>query len=358
MNPTQDLRELGQSIWLDNITRSMLDDGTLARYIKEYAVTGLTSNPTIFQKAIATGTAYDADIAAASADTDAEALFAQLALADLARAAELFAPAHRASDGMDGWVSMEVSPLLADDAPATVQAARQLHAQGRRDNLFIKIPGTPAGVQAIEAAVFAGIPINVTLLFSATQALAAADAWMRGLERRLDAGQDVKVHSVLSLFISRWDVAVQDKAPRGLENQLGIAVAGRAWAAWEKLRQGERWQRLKAAGAPMQRMLWASTGTKDPQASDVLYVEALALPSTINTMPDKTIQALADHGQIPAPGQAVAADAGACEQVIARFEQAGVDVAVLAGQLQREGAQAFVKSWQALIQDIEDKRAS
>lgn len=358
MNPTQDLRELGQSIWLDNITRDMLDDGTLVRYIEAYAVTGLTSNPTIFQKALATGSAYDADIAAARADTDAEALFAQLALADLARAAELFAPVHRASDGADGWVSMEVSPLLADDAQATVQAARQLHAQGGRTNLFIKIPGTPAGVQAIEEAVFAGIPINVTLLFSAEQTLAAAQAWMRGLERRLDAGQDVKVHSVLSLFISRWDVAVQDTAPRGLENQLGIAVAGRTWAAWEKLQQGERWQRLKAAGAPVQRMLWASTGTKDPQASDVLYVEALALPSTINTMPDKTIRALADHGRIPARGQALAADASACEQVIARFEQAGVDVAALAGQLQREGAQAFVKSWQALIQDLQDKRRS
>lgn len=358
MKPTQELHDLGQSLWLDNITRGMLDDGTLARYIREYSVTGLTSNPTIFQKAMAAGTAYDADIAAAGADGNTEVLFAQMALADLARAADLLAPAHRASDGLDGWVSMEVSPLLADDAEATVQAAKTLHAQGGRDNLFIKIPGTPAGTQAIEEAIFAGIPINVTLLFSAEQAMAAAKAWMRGLERRLDAGQEINIHSVLSLFVSRWDVAVKDKAPDGLANQLGIAVAGRTWAAWQALQQGERWQRLKAAGAPVQRMLWASTGTKDPHASDVLYIEALALAGTINTMPDKTLKAFADHGQVPRSGQAPMDDTHACEQIITRFEQAGIDVDALAGQLQREGAQAFVKSWRELMQGIQSKRTS
>lgn len=358
MKPTQELHDLGQSLWLDNITRDLLDDGTLARYIRDDSVTGLTSNPSIFQKAMASGHAYDADIAAADAGTSTEALFAQMALADLGRAASLFQPAHQQSNGMDGWVSMEVSPLLADDAPATVQAAKALHAQGGRDNLFIKIPGTPAGCKAIEEAIFAGIPINVTLLFSAEQTLAAAQAWMRGLERRLDAGHGLNIHSVLSLFVSRWDVAVKDKAPEGLANQLGLAVAGRTWAAWQELQQGQRWQRLKAAGAPVQRMLWASTGTKDPHASDVLYIEALALAGTINTIPDQTLQAFADHGQVPHSGQAAVDDAHACEQVIARFEQAGVDVDALAEQLQQEGAQAFVKSWRALMQGIQGKRAS
>lgn len=353
MKPTEQLHALGQRIWLDNITRSMLDDGTLARYIREHALTGLTSNPTIFQKAMASGTAYDADIAAADAGTDTEALFVSLALADLARAADLFAPAHQRSGGMDGWVSMEVSPLLADDAEATLQAVLQLHAQGQRDNLFIKIPGTAAGVQAIEDATHAGVPINVTLLFSREQTLAAAQARMRGLERRLAEGKDVNVHSVLSLFVSRWDVAVHEQAPAGLQNQLGIAMAHRTWHAWQELQQGERWQRLKAAGAPVQRMLWASTGTKDPHASDVLYVEALALANTINTIPEKTLLAFADHGRVDSGD---APDRAGCEQVIARFEQAGVDVATVAEQLQREGASAFVKSWQALMQGLQSKR--
>ena len=355
MKPTEQLHALGQRIWLDNITRSMLDDGTLAGYIREHALTGLTSNPTIFQKAMASGTAYDADIAAADASTDTEALFIRLALADLARAADLFAPAHQRSNGMDGWVSMEVSPLLADDAKGTLQAVLQLHEQGRRDNLFIKIPGTAAGVQAIEDATHAGVPINVTLLFSREQTLAAAQAWMRGLERRLAEGKDVNVHSVLSLFVSRWDVAVKDQVPAELQNQLGIAMAGRTWHAWCELQQDERWQRLQAAGAPVQRMLWASTGTKDPHASDVLYVEALALPNTINTIPEKTLLAFADHGRV---GSGQAPELADCEQVIARFEQAGVDVAALAQQLQDEGASAFVDSWQALMQDVQRKRGT
>ncbi len=353
MKPTTELHAFGQSLWLDNITRAMLDSGTLKRYIDLLSVTGLTSNPTIFQHAIGGGDAYDADIFAAPPGTDTEDLFIAMALADLGQAADLFGSSHKVSGGTDGWVSMEVSPLLADDAPGTVSAAKALHHRGARENLFIKIPGTKAGIAAIEEATFAGIPINVTLLFSAAQTIAAAEARMRGIARRIEADLDPRIHSVLSLFISRWDVAVADKVPADLRNRLGIAVAGQTLRAFGELQASARWRRLADAGAPAQRLLWASTGTKDPTASDVLYIEALVVKGTINTIPEKTLHAFADHGRV---GQGVAADGGDCDAVIARFQQAGINTDTLAARLLLEGADAFVKSWQQLMQGIDQKR--
>ncbi|HEY7255826.1 MAG TPA: transaldolase, partial [Solirubrobacterales bacterium] len=308
MKPTQELHEIGQSLWLDNITRTLVDDGTLQGYVDELSVTGLTSNPTIFDKAISGGNAYDEQIAAAAPGADStEELFFELALADLRDATEIFAPIHARTDGVDGWASLEVSPLLADDAAASIEQAARLHEKGGRDNLYIKIPGTEAGRTAIEESIFAGVPINVTLLFSREQYLAAAEAYMRGLERRVEAGLDPAVASVASIFVSRWDVAVQDTAPAGLRNQLGVAVARRAYRAYRELLDSERWRSLENEGARPQRLLFASTGTKDPEASDTLYVEALAAPFTINTMPDNTLHAVADHGEI---GEPLADDGG------------------------------------------------
>jgi len=353
MNPTLELHELGQSLWLDNITRGILDDGTLKRYISDDAVTGLTSNPTIFDHAIAGGEDYDAQIAQlAGQGKSGEAAFFELALQDLTRAADLFEKAHKKTNGVDGWVSLELSPLLADDTQGSIEAARRLHAQGKRENLFIKIPGTPAGVPAIEESIFNGVPINVTLLFSREQYLAAANAYMRGIERRIEAGLDPKVGSVASLFVSRWDVAVKDKVPAELKNRLGIAIAQRTYKAYRELLASDRWKKLEAAGALPQRMLWASTGTKDPKASDTLYIEALAAPDTINTIPDKTLLAFAEHGRV---GEPMREDGGDCEQVIARFRQAGIDDAQLAEQLQREGKESFDKSWTELLKRIADK---
>ncbi|MEO7149313.1 MAG: transaldolase [Rhodanobacteraceae bacterium] len=353
MNPTQQLHDLGQSLWLDNITRKILDDGTLERYIDDDAVTGLTSNPTIFDHAIKEGDDYDDSIEEKAANgKSGEELFFELALEDLTRAANLFRPAHEKTKGLDGWVSLEVSPLLADDIQGTITAAAQLHAQAQCENLFIKIPGTPAGVPAIEESIFNGVPINVTLLFSREQYLAAAQAYLRGIERRIAAGRDPKVGSVASLFVSRWDVAVADKVPAELKNRLGTAIAQRTYKAYRELLTSPRWQKLAATGAQPQRMLWASTGTKDPDASDILYAEALAAPDTINTMPEKTLLAFAEHGRL---GQPMAEDGGDAEQVIARFNKAGVDDAQLAEQLQREGAQSFDKSWNELLERIEKK---
>lgn len=355
MKPTRRLHELGQSLWLDNITRTLLDDGTLQRYIDEFSITGLTSNPSIFDGAIGGG-AYDACIREkARAGVSGEALFIELALEDLRRAADLFHPAFVASDGIDGWVSMEVSPLLAGDTAGSIEAARRIHRQADRPNLLVKIPGTPEGLPAIEASIFAGIPINVTLLFSREQYLAAAEAYLRGIERRLDAGLDPAVVSVASLFISRWDVAVHDQVPPALCNQLGIAIGQRTYRAYRELLASPRWRRLADAGARPQRLLWASTGTKDPEASDTLYVEALAAPDTIDTIPEKTLQAFAEHGAIEA---ALADDGGDAEAVLARFAQAGIDIDALALRLQHEGAEAFVKSWQQLLQRIADKSAA
>ncbi|MBS0383501.1 MAG: transaldolase [Proteobacteria bacterium] len=356
MNPTQQLHDLGQSIWLDNITRGILDDGTLARFIAEDNVTGLTSNPSIFDKAIAGGHNYDRAVADLLAQgQQGEELFFSLALQDLTCAADLFKPAFHHSDGVDGFVSLEVSPLLADDTHATIESAVALHAKARRDNLFIKIPGTPAGIPAIEESIYRGVPINVTLLFSREQYLAAAEAWMRGIERRIAEGKSPNVDSVASVFISRWDVAVADQVPAELKDKLGIAIGQRTYKAYCDLRATPRWKKIVAAGVHPQRLLWASTGTKDPKASDTLYVEALAAPDTINTIPDKTILAFADHGKLRG---AMDRNGGDCEHVIARFNAAGIDDAALAGKLQRDGAAAFVKSWNDLLGRIAQKSSA
>src|SRR5882757_1066986 len=339
MKPTQKLHELGQSLWVDNITRDMLSEGTLKGYIDDLSVTGLTSNPSIFEKAIGSGDSYDQQIsevsgAAENADGPGaesnENVFFELALADLRAAADLFADAHTRSGGVDGFVSLEVSPLLADDTAATIEQAAQLHAKAARENLFIKIPGTPAGLGAIEESIFAGIPINVALLFDDQQYLRAADAYMKGIERRIEAGLDPVVHSVASIFMSRWDVAVAEEVPAELKNRLGIAIGGRAYRAYRELLDSDRWMRLANHGARAQRLLWASTGTKDPEASDTLYIEAFASPFTVDTMPDKTLEAFADHGEL---GDLMDPSGGNSEQVLKEFEGAGIDLAALGARL-------------------------
>ena len=350
---TQRLHDLGQRLWLDNITRDLLASGTLARYIAELSVTGLTSNPTIFDKAIGSGASYDDSIrqGAARGLTD-EGVFFELALQDLMQAADLFRPVFDASDGVDGWVSLEVSPLLAGDTAGTIRAAAQLHARAARPNLFIKIPGTPQGVPAIEQSIFDGVPINVTLLFSREHYLAAAEAYLRGIERRIDAGLSPKVESVASLFISRWDAAVKEEISPPFHNRLGIAIALRCYKAQRELLASERWRRLAGAGARPQRLLWASTGTKDPAARDTLYIEALAAPDTINTIPEPTLLAFADHGE---PGAVMPSDGGYAEAVLDEFRREGVDDEALAARLQREGVQAFAKSWSGLLAQIREK---
>ena len=349
MKPTQQLHELGQSLWIDNITRDMLDDGTIERYIDELSVTGLTSNPTIFAHAISGGEDYDEQIAELrERGLESEQLFFELALTDLRRAAKRFEPINERTDGVDGWVSLEVSPLLADDATKTIEQVRDLHSRAEC-NIFIKIPGTEAGRTAIEESIYAGIPINVTLLFSTEHYRRAADAYMRGLERRIEEGLNPDVPSVASLFISRWDKAVIDQAPDSLRGQLGIAIAKRTYRAYRELLDSERFQRLANEGARPQRLLWASTGTKDPEASDVLYVEALAAPFTINTMPDKTLLAFAEHGKA---GDPLPADGGDSQSVLAEFLDAGIDPDELATRLQKEGAEAFDASWKQLLETI------
>jgi transaldolase len=356
MKMTQRLHELGQSLWLDNITRDILDNGTLRRYISEFSVTGLTSNPTIFDEAIGGSKLYDGSIRQkAQAGLSGEDLFVELALEDLRRAADLFRPEFDRTGGLDGWVSMEVSPLLANDTQATLAAARHIHTLAARPNLYVKIPGTPAGVPAIEEAIFAGVPVNVTLLFSKDQYLAVAQAYMRGLERRQSAGLALGVSSVASLFVSRWDKAVASKVPADLRNRLGIAVAQQTYRAHRELLASARWRALAGAGAAPQRMLWASTGTKDPDASPTLYVEALAAPGTVDTMPEKTLLAFAEKGQV---GAAMPVDGGDTQAVLARFAAAGIDVDALAQKLQEEGAQSFVKSWTELMQSIADKSSA
>jgi transaldolase len=356
MKPTQALHDLGQSLWLDNITRDMLDNGTLRRYVSELSVTGLTSNPTIFDEAIGNGSAYDAGIQKkAHAGLAGEALFLELALEDLRRAADVFRPVYDAAGGTDGWVSMEVSPLLASNTQLTIEAALQIHKLADRPNLYVKIPGTPEGVPAIEAAIFAGVPVNVTLLFSREQYLAVAGAYMRGLERRLAAGLDPRISSVASLFVSRWDRAVADKVPPELRNRLGVAVGMRTYRAHCELLETKRWRDLAAAGARKQRMLWASTGVKDPKAPADLYVTAFAAPETIDTMPEKTLLAFAEHGHVKEP---MPRDGGDAEEVLKAFAGAGIDVDALGAKLQIEGAQSFVKSWEELMQRIAEKGAA
>jgi transaldolase len=353
MKATRALHDLGQSLWLDNITRNLLRAGVLRHYIDELSVTGLTSNPTIFDHAIKNSNDYDDAIRSRLAQGDSgERLFFELALEDLTEAADLFRPIYDRTGGMDGWVSLEVSPLLAHDTKSTVAEAKDLHARAQRPNLLIKIPGTKEGLPAIEEAIFAGVPINVTLLFSAEQYVAASDAYMRGIERRIEAGLKADVRSVASIFISRWDVAVAGKVPQALNNQLGIAVSKRAYKAYLGLLSSPRWMRAYNAGARPQRLLWASTGTKDPKASDVLYVQALAAPFTVNTIPEVTLKAFADHGAV---GATMPIDGGDADEVLARFAAAGIDVQALAAQLQDEGAKTFVKSWTDLMGVITSK---
>jgi transaldolase len=353
MNPTRRLHDAGQSLWLDNITRGLLTGGGLARYIQTLSVTGLTSNPTIFDQAIRKSPDYDAAIRAKTASgREGEALFFDLALEDLTQAADLFRPVHEATNRVDGWVSLEVSPKLAYDTASTLAAAKDLHARASRANLFIKIPGTRDGIPAIEEAIFAGVPINVTLLFSREQYLAAAEAYIRGIERRVAAGLNAHVPSVASLFVSRWDVAAAKTAPAALRGQLGVAIAKRTYKAYRELLASDRWLRLLNVGARSQRLLWASTGTKDPAAPDLLYVTSLAAPHTVNTMPEQTLLALADHGEI---GAMLPHDGGDAEDVLARFTQAGVDLDALAAKLQQDGAAAFVKSWDDLLACIAEK---
>ena len=353
MKPTQQLHDLGQSLWLDNITRKLLTSGTLAHYINDLSVTGLTSNPSIFDLAVKDSEFYDDAIRKKKKEgKSGEALFFELAIEDLRQAADLFRPIHDGTAGMDGWVSLEVSPSLAYDSAGTVKAALHLHAQAQRPNLFIKIPGTTEGRVAIEEAIFQGVPVNVTLLFSATQYIAAAEAYLRGIERRIAVGLDPKIHSVASMFISRWDKATMEKVPRELQDRLGIAVARRTYKAYRAMLASPRWKKVASSGAPPQRLLWASTGTKDPKASDVLYVKALAAPDTINTIPEKTLLAFADHGTV---GEVLPQDGGDAESVIAAFGKAGVDDDKLAAELQREGAASFVSSWKDLLNCIESK---
>ena len=356
MKATQLLHDEGQSLWLDNITRDLLDSGTLKQYINELSVTGLTSNPTIFDHAIKSSATYDsAIIAKLKKGISVEALFFDLAIEDLTRAADLLRPIYEQTNGIDGWVSLEVSPLLAYDTASTLAAAKELFARANRPNLFIKIPGTKQGLPAIEEAIFAGIPINVTLLFSREQYLAAAEAFLRGVERRIEAGLNPLVGSVASVFVSRWDAAVANKVPQDLRNQLGIAIAKRTYKAASALLSSARWQRVYNLGGRPQRLLWASTGTKDPQASDILYIKALAAPFTVNTMPEATLKALATHTEV---GELLPTDGGNCEEVLAQFAQAGIDVAALGAELQNEGAESFDKSWDDLMAVISSKSAS
>jgi transaldolase len=356
MKATQLLHNLGQSLWLDNITRDLLNTGILKRYIDELSVTGLTSNPTIFDHAINHSTAYDAAIRKKLDEgKSGEELFFELALEDLTRAADLFRPIYDRTNGVDGWVSLEVSPLLAHDTTSTVAAAKTLHARAGRSNLFIKIPGTKEGLPAIEEAIFAGVPINVTLLFSHAHYVEAAEAFLRAIERRIDAGLQPDVGSVASLFVSRWDAAVSGKMPALLNNQLGIAIAKRTYKAYRELLGSPRWQRIYNAGARPQRLLWASTGTKDPKASDVLYVKTLAAPFTVNTMPEATLKALADHGEIR---EIMSADGGDYDTVLDEFATAGVDIYELAAKLQDEGAKSFVTSWNDLMDVIASKSSA
>ena len=357
MNRTAELGRVGQSVWLDNITRDLLTSGTLERYVTELSVSGLTSNPSIYDKAIGGSAAYDEAIERLSAaGSDAENIFFELALDDLRRAADLFLPIHRRTNGVDGFVSLEVSPLLAADAGETIRAASRLHALGGQPNLFIKIPGTPAGLEAIEASVFAGVPVNVTLLFSTEQYLAAADAYTRAIERRIDAGRDPYVASVASVFVSRWDGPLAGTLPADLHLQLGLAIARGTYAAYRALLESDRWQRLLNEGARPQRLLWASTGTKDPKASDVLYVEALAAPLTVNTMPEETLLAFADHGTVAAT--LAASPDPQNEALIARFGAEGLDVAEFGRRLQEQGVEAFERAWQSLLTRIEDKASA
>jgi len=354
MNAPATLHDLGQSLWLDNITRDLLTSGTLATFIADDSVTGLTSNPTIFDKAISGSGDYDAAIRAAKND-DSEAVFFELAIEDLQKAAALFRPTHEATNGVDGWVSLEVSPRLAYDTASTVAEAKSLHQRANAPNLFIKVPGTAEGLPAIEELIFAGVSVNVTLLFSPDHYRAAADAYQRGLERRLEAGLDLHVGSVASLFVSRWDKAVMGKLPADLSDRLGVSISKQAYAAYRQVLASDRWKKLAAAGADPQRLLWASTGTKDPALADTFYITELAAPDTVNTMPEGTLRAFADHGEV---GDPLPTDGGDGDAMIDRIREAGIDVDALGAQLQTDGAASFVSSWTDLLACVASKSAN
>ena len=356
MKATKQLHDAGESLWLDNITRALLTSGGLKRYIDELSITGLTSNPTIFDQAIKNSSDYDSSIAKKNAaGRHGEELFFDLALEDLMGAADLFRPIHEQTNRVNGWVSLEVSPKLAYDTASTVKAAKELFARAARPNLFIKIPGTREGLPAIEEAIFAGVSINVTLLFSREQYLAAAEAYLRGIERRVEAGLNPFVGSVASVFVSRWDVAVAQKVPPAMRDRLGIAIGKRIYKAYRDLLDSDRYLRLANLGARAQRLLWASTGTKDPKSSDILYVKALASPHTVDTIPEKTLLAMADHGEV---GPMLSRDGGDAERELAEFTKVGIDLDALAEQLQKEGAASFVKSWDDLLSQIVAKSAA
>jgi transaldolase len=353
MKATRALHDLGQSLWLDNITRDLVNSGTLKRYIDELSVTGLTSNPTIFDHAMRNSSSYDAPIREKlRSGKSGEALFFELALEDIQRAADLFRTIHDRTNGVDGWASLEVSPLLAHDTKSTLAAVKDLFTRVARPNVFIKIPGTREGLPAIEESIFAGVPVNVTLLFSWEHYRAAAEAFLRGIERRIEAGLNPAVASVASVFISRWDVAVAGKVPDRLRDQLGIAVAKRIYQEYRSLLGSDRWQRAYNFGARPQRLLWASTGTKDPTASDTLYINTLAAPFTVNTMPEGTLKALAQHGEL---GAGLTAKGSEGDGMLSEFAKSGVDIDALAAQLQDEGAKSFVKSWKDLMEVISSK---
>jgi len=356
MKPTQKLHDLGQSLWLDNITRDLLSSGTLRYYRDELSVTGLTSNPTIFDHAIKNSAAYDEAIRQKLDEgKSGQELFFELALEDLVQAAELFRPIYDRTSGVDGWVSLEVSPLLAHDTETTLAEAKDLHARADRPNLFIKIPGTKEGLPAIEEATFAGVPVNVTLLFSPAQYAATAEAYLKGIERRIAAGLPAQVGSVASVFISRWDTAVMGKVPEPLNDKLGIAIGKSIYKTYREVLASPRWQRAFNSGARPQRLLFASTGTKDPKASDVLYIKELAAPLTVNTMPEKTLKAFAEHGEVTG---ILPPDAGDSDAVLTQFAAVGVEVESLARTLQDEGAASFIKSWNELMAVIESKSSA
>jgi transaldolase len=355
MHATEKLHELGQSIWLDNITRELLDSGQLQTYIDDYSVTGLTSNPAIFDKAIGSRGYDDAIQRLAEKGDDREAIFFELAIEDLRRAADLFGPIHERTAGVDGWVSLEVSPLLAYDTASTVEAAKSLHEKAGRDNLFIKIPGTAEGLPAIEEAIAAGVPVNITLLFSAEQYVAAAEAYMRSLERRLEGGLSPLVGSVASVFMSRWDAAVLEKVPDELRDTLALAIGQKTYAAYREVLDSDRWQRLESSGARAQRLLWASTSTKDPKAPDDLYLHCLGAPLTINTVPEPTLQAFYDHGHVGTP---MPTDGDDADETLAAHAAAGIDVEALAATLQSDGAKSFVESWNDLLSLIDAQSAA
>lgn len=351
---TFNLHRQGVSLWLDNITRKMLDNGVLQQYITEFSVTGLTSNPSIFEAAIAKTGDYDEAIRKGSNDgLSDEEVFFNLAIEDIQRAADLFLPAYKATNGLDGYVSIEVSPLLAFDAENTIKAAKAIHDKVNRPNVFIKIPGTRQGLRAIERSIAEGIPINVTLLFSAEQYEAAANAYLKGVESRIEKGLNPDIRSVASVFISRWDKAVADKTPDGLKNKLGLAVSHKIYYSYLIFLGSQRIHKAMNSGVMPQRLLWASTGTKDPNASDILYVKNLVVPYTVNTIPENTLHAFADHGDSSQlmPGNIIEA-----EEIISQFKDLSVDYFQLAEQLQSEGAEAFRKSWYNLLESIALKR--